>query len=173
VLGTASPGKHAAIQALGVDHPIDYRGGDVSAEVRRLTGGRGVDVALDPLGGRSFRDSYRLLAPMGRLVIYGASHVVVGERRSWWRFLTLLLEMPAFRPLSLINDNRGVHGLHLGRLWSEADRLSADMNLLLAEFAAGRLRPVIARSFPLAEAAEAHRFMQSRGNIGKILLTAV
>jgi NADPH:quinone reductase-like Zn-dependent oxidoreductase len=171
VLGTASPGKHAALRTLGVDHAIDYRTGDVAAEVRRLTGGRGADVILDPLSGRSWRQSYRLLAPLGRLILYGASQVVTGERRSWWRFITLLLEMPRFHPLALLNDNRSVHGLNLGRLWSEVPRLRPEMDALLADLAAGLLQPVVAQTFPLERAAEAHRYMQSRGNIGKVVLT--
>src|SRR4051812_12305581 len=65
IIGTASSAKHEAIRAQGVHHAIDYRRTDVVAEVRRLTNGRGVDIALDPIGGKSFAESYRLLAPLG------------------------------------------------------------------------------------------------------------
>ena len=65
VIGTASAGKHDALRSFGVDHAIDYRHGDVEAEVKRLTKGRGVDVILDPIGGTSFGASYRMLAPLG------------------------------------------------------------------------------------------------------------
>ena len=141
------------------------------AEVKRLTNGRGVDVVLDPIGGRSFADSYRLLAPLGRIIAYGVSSLATGERRSLWRALTTMLTMPRFHPLSLMNRNRGVFGLNVGHLWSERDRLADGMRLLLDEVAAGRLRPVVARTFPLDRAADAHRFMQSRSNIGKVILT--
>jgi NADPH:quinone reductase-like Zn-dependent oxidoreductase len=171
VIGTASAAKHDAVRGFGADHVIDYRTQDVAAAVRRLTGGRGVDVVLDPLGGRSFGESYRCLAPLGRMVLYGASHAVAGERRSWWRALHAVATMPWFFPLGLINRNRGVFGLHMGRLWDEAEKLRPPMELLLAELAAGRLRPVIARSFPLEQAGEAHRYMQARANIGKVVLT--
>ena len=100
--------------------------------MRRLTNGRGADVVLDPIGGRSFTDSYRLLAPLGRLVMYGVSSIAPGERRSWWRALTTLARMPAFRPLSLMNRNRGVFGLNLGHLWDERRQLAEAMTLLLA-----------------------------------------
>ena len=79
IIGTASSSKHDAIRAQGVDHAIDYRQADVTAEVRRLTNGRGADVVLDPIGGRSFADSYRLLAPLGRLVMYGVSSIAPGR----------------------------------------------------------------------------------------------
>src|SRR5205823_6130168 len=69
IIRTASSSKHAALRSFGADHLIDYRTADVAAEVRRITGNRGVDVVLDPLGGKSFTTSYQLLAPLGRLVM--------------------------------------------------------------------------------------------------------
>ena len=171
IIGTASASKHDAIREHGVRHAIDYQTADVVAEVRRLTNGRGVDVVLDPIGGRSFADSYRLLAPLGRLVMYGVSSIAPGERRSVWRALTTIVRMPRFNPLSLMNTNRGVFGLNLGHLWDERRQLGDAMTLLLQEVSAGRLHPVVSRTFPLEQAADAHRFMQSRGNVGKIVLT--
>jgi NADPH:quinone reductase-like Zn-dependent oxidoreductase len=171
IVGTASAAKHDALRAFGVRVAIDPRVADVAQEVMAFTGGRGVDVVLDPIGGRSFATSYQLLAPLGRLVLYGVSAVAPGERRSWWRAARTLLEMPAFRPLSLMNRNRGVFGLNLGRLWGEQRQLAAGMQLLLQELESGRLRPVVARTFPLDRAAEAHRFLQSRASIGKVVLT--
>lgn len=79
--------------------------------------------------------------------------------------------MPRFNPLSLTNRNRGVLGLNVGHLWSERERLADGMVLLLDEIGAGRLRPIGARTFPLEQAADAHRFVQSRSNIGKVVLT--
>jgi NADPH:quinone reductase-like Zn-dependent oxidoreductase len=171
VIGTASAMKLDAIRSLGVDHAIDHRQADVPAEVRRLTSGRGVDVVLDPIGGRSVRISYELLAPLGRLVIYGASSLASGERRNLLHVVRTLMTMPTFKPLSLMNRNRGVFGLNLGHLWSETARLRNAADALLAGFAAGALHPVIAKTFPLEKAADAHRYIQSRANIGKVILT--
>ena len=171
IIGTASPSKHGEIRRQGVQHAIDYRTADVTAEVKRLTNGRGVDVVLDAIGGASFAASYRLLAPLGRLVMYGVSSIASGERRSVWRALTTILRMPSFKPLSLMNWNRGVFGLNVGHLWDERRRLVDAMTFLVAEAAASRLRPVVARTFPLERAADAHRFMHSRSNIGKVVLT--
>jgi NADPH:quinone reductase-like Zn-dependent oxidoreductase len=172
IIGTASASKHDAIREHGVEHAIDYRTANVAAEVRRLTNGRGADVVLDPIGGRSFADSYRMLAPLGRLVVYGVSSIAPGERRNIWRALMTLLQMPRFKPLSLMNRNRGVFGLNLGHLWDERHQLADAMMFLLGEVAAGRLRPVVARTFPLERAADAHRFIQSRSNTGKVVLIA-
>jgi NADPH:quinone reductase-like Zn-dependent oxidoreductase len=171
VIGTASPMKHAALRSFGVEHVIDYTHANVPEEVRRITRGRGVDVVLDPIGGRSFAESYRMLAPLGRLIMYGLSAAAPGERRSWWKAFRAWRATPRFDAMSLINRNRGVFGLHAGHLWDERAQLAPLMDMLIAELQAGRLQPVVAKTFPLERAADAHRFIQSRANIGKVVLT--
>ena len=171
VIGTASSAKHAALRSFGVEHAIDYRNADVAQAVREITKGRGVDVILDPIGGRSFLTSYRMLAPLGRLIIFGLSAAAPGERRSIMGVFNAWWTTPRFDPLSLINRNRGVFGLHLGHLWDERRQLAPLMDMLLSELQAARLAPVVARTFPLERAADAHRFIQSRQNIGKVVLT--
>src|SRR5690349_20708635 len=115
VIGTASAAKHDALRSFGVEHAIDYRHANVAGEVRKFTRGRGADVVIDPIGGTSFGESYRMLAPMGRLVMVGMS-AMAGERRNGWRVLRSWWAMKRFDPLSMINRNRGVFGLHLGHL---------------------------------------------------------
>jgi synaptic vesicle membrane protein VAT-1 len=170
VIGTASAGKHDALRSFGVEHAIDYRHADVEAEVTRLTRGRGVDVILDPIGGRSFGASYRMLAPLGRLVMLGVSSMA-SERRNAWRVFQSWWGMPSFNPFSMINRNRGVFGLNVGHLWDERRALQPLMDLLLTELSAGRLQPIVAKTFPLDRAGDAHRFIQNRANIGKVVLT--
>jgi NADPH:quinone reductase-like Zn-dependent oxidoreductase len=171
IIGTASAMKHDALRAFGVEHAIDSRTADVTREVRNITNGRGADVILDPVGGKSFETSYRLLAPLGRLVMYGVSAMATGERRRWWDAARTIMQMPRFKALSLINSNRGVFGLNLGHLWSERAQLGTAMQTLLQEASARRLEPIVAKTFPLDAAADAHRFIQSRSNIGKVVLT--
>jgi len=171
VIGTASAFKHDALRSFGVDHAIDYRHANVADEVKKLTRGRGVDVILDPIGGRSFTDSYCMLAPLGRLIIFGLSAAATGEKRNAWRAFRAWFATPRFNPLSLINRNRGVFGLNLGHLWDERRQLAGTMEMLISELRAGRITPIVARTFPLDRAADAHRFIQSRANIGKVVLT--
>jgi synaptic vesicle membrane protein VAT-1 len=171
IIGAASASKHEALRALGVHHPIDYRTSNLSSEVRRLTAGRGADVILDPIGGKSIEVSYRLLAPLGRLVLYGVSAVSAGERRSWWHAVRTVLQMPSFKPMSLMNHNRAVFGLNLAHLWDERQQLATAMRQLLLELEGGRIAPIVARTFPLEQAADAHRFIHARSNIGKVVLT--
>jgi NADPH:quinone reductase-like Zn-dependent oxidoreductase len=171
VIGTSSAFKHAALRSFGMEHVIDYHHADVADEVRKITRGRGVDVILDPIGGRSFMSSYRMLAPLGRLIVFGLSSAVSGEQRSWWRAFRAWMSTPRFNPLSMINRNRGVFGLHLGHLWDEHRQLTPLMTMILSELSAERLKPVVARTFPLDRVADAHRFIQNRLNIGKVVLT--
>ena len=170
VIGTASAAKHDAIRSFGVDFTIDYRTADVESEVSRVTRGRGVDVILDPIGGSSFGRSYRMLAPLGRLVMLGISSMS-GERRNALTVLRSWWAMKPFQPLSLMNRNRGVFGLNLGHLWGERRQLQPLMDLLLMELSAERLTPVVAKTFPLERVADAHRYIQNRSNIGKVVLT--
>jgi NADPH:quinone reductase-like Zn-dependent oxidoreductase len=170
VIGTASIAKHDALRSFGVELAIDYRHDSVEAEVRRFTKGRGVDVVLDPIGGSSFGASYRMLAPLGRLVMLGMSSMS-GERRNSLRVLQSWWAMKSFSPLSLINRNRGVFGLNVGHLWDERRQLQPLMDLLLSELSANRLEPIVAKTFPLERVADAHRYIHSRSNIGKVVLT--
>jgi len=171
VIGTASPPKHAFLRSLGVD-PVDYRRKDWPRAVRELTAGRGVDIALDAVGGASFRRSYDLLAPTGRLCCFGVSAMVHGERRGVARVLRVLWEMPRFRPLRLMNDNRGVFGINLAHLWRERERLGGQLRTLIGHATAGRIAPLVDGAFPFERAAEAHRRLDSRASIGKVLLEA-
>jgi NADPH:quinone reductase-like Zn-dependent oxidoreductase len=168
--GTSSASKHDAIRAEGCDHPIDYRHQDYEREVRRLTGGKGVDVVLDPLGGKDWRRGYRLLRPAGRLVAYGFANLATGERRNVVGAARAALGIPIFTPIGLMNDNRGVAGVNIGHLWSELDMLSAELSALLELYREGRVRPHIDSAYRFEQAAEAHRRIQSRKNVGKVLL---
>jgi synaptic vesicle membrane protein VAT-1 len=169
IIGTASPGKHQAMRLFGVDHPLHKT--NVESEVERITAGRGVDLVLDSIGGASFAASQRMLAPLGRLIMLGASGIVAGDRRRWLRLLKVLWRTPRFSAFGLLNRNRGVFGLNLAHLWDERERLRPAMDTLAGDFASGRLEPIVARTFPLDRAADAHRYMHSRANIGKVLLT--
>lgn len=170
IFGTASAGKHPFLSSIGVHHPIDYRTQDFSRVVNELTGGAGVHLILDPIGGRSVRAGYRLLSPLGKIVCYGISSSVKGGRRSILSLLGTVLSMPRPHPVSLMNENRGILGLNLGHLWSEISALEEIAERLLELYEGGHVKPVIAEVFPFSRAAEAHRYVHERKNIGKVLL---
>jgi NADPH:quinone reductase-like Zn-dependent oxidoreductase len=170
IYATASVAKHAFLQQQGIAHTFAYDAKALAAAITRLTGGRGVDIVLDPQGGRSFAQSYRLLAPLGRLIMFGASRMSSGLRRRPLSVLWHYLRMPRFHPVRLMQDNATVIGVHLGHLWDQTGFLNQTMAHLLDLYRQDLIRPVIARQFSLAEAPAAHRFMQERRNIGKVLL---
>jgi NADPH:quinone reductase-like Zn-dependent oxidoreductase len=171
IYGTASASKHDFLRQQGVRHTIDYHQEDVRTVVKQLTDGRGLDMILDCLGGASFAQSYKLLAPLGRLVMFGVSRMSRGSGRPWLAPLWQLLRMPWFHPIRLLNDNKTVIGVNLGHLWHETVILRQAMLELLTFYQQGQIKPVIDHTFPLAEAAAAHRYLQERRNIGKVLLT--
>jgi NADPH:quinone reductase-like Zn-dependent oxidoreductase len=171
VFGTASPGKHDAIRAFGVDHAIDYRGKDVVKEVRRIAGEKQpLDLALDAVGGRSFRKSFSLLRPGGRLVCFGASRIQEGERRSPLRALRTLAEMPRHNVMRLMSQSKSVIGLNMLTLWDSKHTLDEYIEPLSGWLEQGDIRPVVAKSFALEDGPAAHRYLHERRNVGKVVL---
>jgi len=79
--------------------------------------------------------------------------------------------MPRFSPLKLMDDSRTVMGVNLGHLWGETAMLRTQLQRLLDYYRAEQIHPTVGRTFPLAEAAAAHAFIQSRQNVGKVVLT--
>jgi NADPH:quinone reductase-like Zn-dependent oxidoreductase len=175
VFGTASASKHDAIREQGVDYAIDYRGQDFAEEVRRLTRGEGIDVAFDALGPSSFRKDYQLLRPGGRLIMYGASEVQTGEKRSVPAALRTLAKspfssMPWWKGLGVMNENKGVFGLNMLSWWDAEGSLDRVIGPLISGLQSGEFRPVVAAAFSFEQAPDAHRFIAERRNVGKVVL---
>lgn len=157
VIGVVSSADKARIaRELGADHVIDRKAEDTATRVGELTGGRGVDIIIDPVGGPSIPGNIALLAPCGTLVLYGS----LGGKAQLDLVPTLRTSKnsPAIRQFS-------IHTLdHL-----VAER-RAGMRALIDMLAAGRLHPRIHARLPLAEAARAHELLESGAVIGKLLL---
>ena len=175
IFGTASASKHDAIRAQGVDHPIDYRSVDFADEVMRITGGEGVDVIMDAIGPSSFRKDYRILRQGGRLVMYGASEIQTGERRDLRAVAKALTSMPLatmpwWKSAAMMNENKGVFGLNMLAWWDNEGTLDRMIEPLRSGLESGELRPIVAEAFPFDRAADAHRFIAERKNVGKVVL---
>jgi len=164
VYGTSSPGKHARISELGVDHPLDY-----------TTAGweRGLppfDLIMDAIGGKSLRRSYDLLGPGGRLIAFGASALVSGERRSPVSALRTVLRMPRFNLIKQMSASKAVIGLNMYTL-SQDERRRAQVSAALREMLDdGTIDPVVAGSFSFEEAGAAQNMITERRNVGKVVL---
>ena len=139
--------KAAKLRALGADHVIDYRAQPISEEARRLTAGRGVDVAFEHVGPATFEESLRSLTPGGRLVIAGATTGPVAS------FTIRDFYTPQ---LSILGSMSGT---------------PREFGEVLLRAAAEKLAPVIDRVLPRAQAVEAHRALEAGEVFGKIVLT--
>jgi NADPH:quinone reductase-like Zn-dependent oxidoreductase len=166
VHGTASAAKHGRIRELGVDVAHDYRsrGWD-----RGLQGS--FDLVLDALGGASFARSYKLLRPGGRLVAFGASSVQRGEKKDLLRAAPQALSMVrGFNLLKQMSDSKAVIGLNMLRLWDDRGTLDPWIAPLKDLLEDGTIRPVVSDVVPFDRAADAHRILAERRNVGKVVL---
>jgi NADPH:quinone reductase len=159
VIGTArSAAKADWVRALGAQHALDTATLDsegLLAEVARLTGGRGVDVVLDTVGGQTFADGLRAVGYAGRVV--ALANVAVAPST---------VDTRDFYP-----KNVRILGFQLTNLIEHGYDPRPDLTDLLDAVAAGRFEVPVDVVFPLAEAAEAHRYLERRANRGKVLLS--
>lgn len=169
-IGTASAGKHDHVRAQGCDHPIDYRNQDYVDEVLSLTGGKGVDLVLDALGGADWNKGYSLLRPSGLLIAYGWANMRGGHKRSLWHMAKQLSGLRLYSPMRLMNENRGIAGANLGHLWDEIDMLGGQAQRLMELFEQGVVKPHVDRVFSFEEAGEAHAYLEDAKSVGKVVL---
>ena len=171
VLASASPAKHDLLRAAGCSLVFDSRAERFADRVRAATGGRGCDVVLEPRHGRWIMESYRALGETGRLVLHGFASAAERGGGTLGALKTLArVPWLQLNPVRLMNDNKAIAGVNLGRLWHRTDRLGAWMGELLAGLAAGTLKPRVDRVYPADEAGAAHLRLQQRQNVGKVLL---
>lgn len=168
--GTASGQKHDFLKQQGFDYLIDYRTQDWAAELKRLTNGKGVELIIDPLGGKSWKKSYIALRSTGRLGMFGVSTVSKSPSGGKLNLLKLVFQTSKFHPFGLMSWNKGVFGVNIGHLWHEAAKVQEWMEAILAGVHQGWIRPHVDKTFPLAAAAQAHEYIEQRKNIGKVLL---
>jgi NADPH:quinone reductase-like Zn-dependent oxidoreductase len=157
VFGTAgSEEKLARAAALGLDVGINYRNSEFETVVLEATGGRGVDVVLDFIGASYLEANVQALASRGRMVVIG----LLGGVRAELDLVAVLQKRLEIRGTQL--RTRSLEEKALATRHFERS--------VLPHVASGRIQAVVDRVFPLAEAAEAHRLMESNANFGKIVL---
>jgi synaptic vesicle membrane protein VAT-1 len=169
--GTAGPTKQEYLRKIGVDHAIDYEKSDFVEVVRKFAPD-GIEMVMDPIGGKSLARSQQCLGPTGRLVVYGLADAAGSTgKRSLVRGLRVLAQTPRFHPLRLMSQNRAVIGVSLGRLGSRGALLRRELQDIFHLYTDGKIKPVIAKTFPLDQAGLAHQFLHDRKNIGKVILS--
>jgi len=171
VYGTASASKHDYVRSHGCDHPVDYRSTDYVEQVRKLSGDRGMDLVLDPLGGDDWRKGYELLRPSGQLILFGLANTNKGGKRRLLHVLRVILSVPKWGGMKLLDENKGVAGVNLGHLWQEKDMLRSELEAIVRLHREGKVKPHVHKSFPFSDAAAAFGEIEFGRNVGKVLLT--
>ena len=154
VLASASSDERLErLKAFGMDHGINYRRDDLVEQVMALTGGKGVDLVVDPVGGATLQGSLGALGYRGRVSLVGNA----GR------------EPMKVDVSSLMGGNRSLTGVFLGAEIM-TDRIHDMIQEMIDRAAKGELEVVIDRTFPLSEAAAAHAYIESRQAVGRVLL---
>jgi NADPH2:quinone reductase len=151
---SSSDEKLAAVEKLGLQHPINYQRDDYEEKIREFTGGEGVDSVFEMLGGEHVAKSVRCLAFLGRVITYGAA---TGERAS-------------LDPRILYDKQTSVHGLWLAKMSQRPELMRPAWTQLKQWIDAGRLHPVVGHVLPLDKIADAYRLLLERKNYGKVVL---
>jgi NADPH2:quinone reductase len=155
VIGTvSSDSKFDLVKQYGADAVINYATQDFAEEALKLTEGKGVDLILDAVGKPTLEPGLRCLAPFGHLILYGRAGGVPDP----------------VNLMSLFQKSTKVSGFVLYTVSAMPDKHREGIEKSFQLIKEGKLRMLIGKSFPLAEATEAHRLMESRGSVGKLVL---
>jgi len=155
IAATRTGAKSAALKAQGARHVIATTESDLAAEVKRLTGDKGARVIFDPVGGPEVETLAQAAAERGVIIIYGGLSGQPTPYPHW---------SAAIKGLSL-------RGWVASEIWNKPDRFARYRDMILQGLAEGHLKPVIAKTFPLTEIVEAHRYLESNQQLGKIVVT--
>ena len=151
----SSEDKRALATSLGADAVVDATQENLGEAIRAANGGKRVNLVLEMVGGKTFDDSLEILAPFGRLVVYGMASRVAPT---------------IIQPASLMGGSKTITGFWLQHCFGKKELMNDVIEQLFALVVAGKLKPVIGETYPMSQAASAHKAMRSRETTGKITL---
>jgi len=155
IASTSSPEKSKLAMSLGADHVISANSADLAGDIRKANGGKGVDIVLEMIGGAAFDQSLLALADFGRMITFGMASRIAPT---------------PVHPGSLMHGSKTIAGFWLANCFAHKELMHDVVAELFSFIGSGALKPVIGATFPLEEAADAHRAMLARGTTGKIVL---
>lgn len=164
-----SDAKLDTIRALGAGAAVNYRRPDFEARLREAAGPERFDVVLEVVGGDVFRAVWPVLAPFGRVVAAGFASLAL-EKWNPLSWLRTWRDLPRADIRSLAPASAGLMATHVGYLLDDPPRLARVWGELVAFLAAHGVRPVVGATFSFDDMAQAHRLMESRQSVGKIVV---
>lgn len=171
VFGAASSAQKLDVAyQQGMQHGFNYQTEDFERGVRQKTQGKGVDVVMDSVGGMVFRKSWRLLAPMGRYVLYGFAAVTGKRGINKLKAMKEMIVTPLVYPPNIVSKNIGLFGFNLYFLFDKVEYFKKASRQLMKWYNEKVIKPVIGARFTFDRIAEAQGFLQSRKSFGKIVV---
>jgi NADPH2:quinone reductase len=152
---TSSDEKSALAKSLGADVTVDAKSANLAQAMLDANNGKPVDLVLEMVGGKTFDASLEVLAPFGRVIVYGMAS---GEMAT------------PVNSISLLGSNKTITGFWLGHCFGKKELLDDVIAQLFILIKNGKLKPIIGATFPLSKAGDAHRAIVGRGTTGKITL---
>ena len=152
---TSSDEKSALAKSLGADVTVDAKSANLAQAMLDANNGKPVDLVLEMVGGKTFDASLEVLAPFGRVIVYGMAS---GEMAT------------PVNSISLLGSNKTITGFWLGHCFGKKELLDDVIAQLFILIKNGKLKPIIGATFPLSKAGEAHKAIVGRGTTGKITL---
>jgi NADPH2:quinone reductase len=152
---TSSDEKSALAKSLGADVTVDAKSANLAQAMLEANNGKPVDLVLEMVGGKTFDASLEVLAPFGRVIVYGMAS---GEMAT------------PVNSISLLGSNKTITGFWLGHCFGKKELLDDVIAQLFLLIMDGKLKPIIGATFPLSKAGDAHKAIVGRGTTGKITL---
>jgi NADPH:quinone reductase-like Zn-dependent oxidoreductase len=171
IYGTAgSDKKLEQLRQQGVHHPINYTTQDFETVIHEKLGKRGLDIVFDSLGGSSFAKGFKSLGKGGRIVAYGAAEQVGGGFQLW-NTLKMAASFGIFSPIQLLLHSKAMIGVNMLHIADERPHvLARNMEAVIDLWKQGKIKPVVGGTFAGTQLAEAHRFVESRQSMGKVVV---
>jgi len=171
VYGTASSKKQDFLKELGVDYPIDYTKDDFSQKIKDTLGEYpGIDVVFDSIGGKSFKQAYKLLAPGGRLVFIGAASQLKNGKANIINTIGMAAGFGIYSPIQLVMNSKALIGVNMLRI---ADNRPNVFQSVLTDVVKlwedGIIKPHVGKIFPAEDIAKAHTYLEARQSMGKVV----
>jgi NADPH:quinone reductase-like Zn-dependent oxidoreductase len=152
---TRGSSKRKPLLDAGAAHVIATEEQDLVAEAKKLTGGKGARIVFDPVGGPTVAKLTAAMAERGILFLYGA----------------LSTEPTPLPLMDVLSKSLTIRGYVLFEITGDPQRLERARKFIVDGLSAGKLKPVVAKTFPLEQIVEAHRYMESNQQVGKIVVT--